>query len=68
MNFSCKDCENRFPGCHDRCEKYQREKAEHEQRKEQERQARKIKQGLYEQRAKAVARARKANENGKKYF
>ena len=26
--FTCKDCPNRYPGCHDKCEKYQKEKAE----------------------------------------
>ena len=26
--FTCNDCTNRHPGCHDKCEKYKREKAE----------------------------------------
>lgn len=25
--FTCKDCPDRYPGCHDKCEKYQKEKA-----------------------------------------
>jgi hypothetical protein len=33
MKFTCKDCPNRYPGCHDKCEKYQREKAEWEAEK-----------------------------------
>lgn len=32
-NFSCKGCPNRYPGCHGKCEKYIREKAEFEERK-----------------------------------
>ena len=32
--FTCTpDCEGRKPGCHDHCEKYQRERAEWERRK-----------------------------------
>ena len=30
----CKDCESRYPGCHDHCGIYKNEKAEHERRKE----------------------------------
>lgn len=26
QEFTCKDCQNRHPGCHDHCEKYQTEK------------------------------------------
>ena len=26
LGFTCKDCPNRYPGCHGKCEKYQREK------------------------------------------
>lgn len=33
MKFTCKDCPNRYPACHDKCEKYQREKAEWEAEK-----------------------------------
>lgn len=31
--FTCKDCPNRYPGCHDKCEKYKTEKAEYERLK-----------------------------------
>lgn len=31
--FSCKNCQDRYPGCHSHCEKYQKEKAEHDKRK-----------------------------------
>ncbi len=36
-NFTCKDCPDRKPGCHDRCGKYRREKSAHEEQKKQER-------------------------------
>ena len=34
--FNCKDCERRYPGCHDHCEQYQAAKAINEQRKYEE--------------------------------
>lgn len=30
----CKDCQERYPACHDKCEKYQAERAENLQEKE----------------------------------
>lgn len=33
MIFSCKGCGNRYPGCHDKCEKYKAEKATYAERK-----------------------------------
>ena len=32
----CKDCQNRLPACHDRCEIYQAEKAKAEEAKKRE--------------------------------
>lgn len=29
-SFTCKDCPDRYPGCHGKCEKYQKEKSEYE--------------------------------------
>ena len=29
LNFSCKDCENRYVGCHSECEVYKKEKEKH---------------------------------------
>lgn len=26
LGFTCKDCPNRYPGCHGKCEKYKQEK------------------------------------------
>lgn len=34
----CKDCGDRYPGCHSHCDRYIGEKAENEAQKEQERQ------------------------------
>ena len=31
--FTCKNCEDREPGCHDKCKKYQKEKAAWERAK-----------------------------------
>lgn len=31
--FTCKDCSTRKIGCHSTCEKYQREKTEHDNRR-----------------------------------
>lgn len=33
LPFTCNGCTNRHPGCHGKCEKYIREKAEWEQQK-----------------------------------
>ena len=49
--FTCKDCGNRYPGCHDKCEKYQKEKAEHEARKAVEYQQRKLHHDIESQRS-----------------
>ena len=37
LPFTCKGCVDRYPGCHAECEKYNREKAEHERLKKLER-------------------------------
>ena len=34
LPFTCKDCPNRYPGCHGKCEKYLAEKAFYRKRKE----------------------------------
>ena len=33
MIYACKDCQDRHEGCHSTCERYQRDKAIHEQEK-----------------------------------
>ena len=47
----------RYPGCHDHCQDYLAEKAEHEKEKVARDFQRKIKGGLIEQRSKAVYKA-----------
>lgn len=33
LPFTCKGCLDRYPGCHDKCEKYKSERAEYDQRR-----------------------------------
>ena len=63
MSFTCKDCENREPGCHAKCEKYKREKAKHDERKLAERKKKEIEIGLYKQRTAAVNKAERHKIN-----
>lgn len=68
MRFtSCKDCENRFPGCHSQCEKYKAERAEYDKRKAKYDRERGIDYGLYQQRTDAVNKALKDKKRGGKY-
>ena len=65
MIYSCKDCQQRYPGCHGKCETYKREKAAHEEERAALNREREIQHGLYMQRSTAVIRAtkrRKRNE------
>lgn len=62
--FSCKGCENRTPGCHARCEKYLKEKAEHDRLKAADDKRRDIQIGLWEQRSKKVNAAAKRRRTG----
>ena len=55
--FSCKDCGNRYPGCHGHCETYIKEKAEHEERRMAQAKQTAIENGLYNQRYSAVRKA-----------
>lgn len=59
MIYSCKDCQQRYPGCHGKCETYKKEKAAHEEQREAQKREREIRQGLYMQRSSAVTRATK---------
>lgn len=36
MNFPCKDCPKRYPGCHDKCGDYQAAKIENDRAREAE--------------------------------
>ncbi len=65
MSFTCKGCPDRTPGCHDHCEKYQKEKAEYEARKQEVDKARAIRQSVEDQRYTAIGKAVKTH--GRKY-
>ena len=67
MSFTCKGCPDRFPGCHDKCEKYRTEKAKHEARRAQDAARRAVDSGLREQRTAAVNKAMRHRRKGKKY-
>lgn len=66
----CKGCvaPERYPGCHDRCPEYQKEKAAHEERREVEFSKRRIDQAIYLQRSAAVARALKSRRHSQKNY
>jgi hypothetical protein len=68
--YSCKDCGNRYPGCHGTCEKYKADKAKHDELKAKIDFAKKVDSGLYLQRNRAVGKATKGNNgyklNGRK--
>ncbi len=61
MDFTCKGCPVRTPGCHGTCEKYQKEKKDHEERKAKQNMENAIRCGLDEQKNKAIYRAVKTN-------
>ena len=63
MEFSCKGCGNRYPGCHASCETYIKEKAEWEEIKAKIAQDKAISGGLAEQRYKAVHKAQRHKIN-----
>ena len=55
----CMDCvaPKRYPGCHDRCPEYLKEKAEYERLKAKADKIRRVDFSLYTQRSKAVRKA-----------
>ena len=68
MEFTCKGCQLRHPSCHSECEKYQREKQAHEERKAAERKIIEIEQGLYAQTERKIRAAIRRKKNARKYF
>ena len=62
--FCCKGCvaPKRYPGCHDRCPEYKKQKAEHEERKAVADKKKFTEQGLYLQRSAAVAKAMRSRK------
>ena len=59
MIYSCKDCCNRFPGCHGSCETYKAERAEYDKEKAKIEFEKKIDAGLYKQREAAIRKGAK---------
>ncbi len=57
-NFGCKGCvaPKRYPGCHDHCPEYQKQKAEYEERKAIADKEKRISNGLYNQRSTVLAK------------
>ena len=66
----CKGCvaPKRYPGCHDRCPEYKKEKAEYEQRKAAEDKKKFTDQAIYLQKAEAVAKATKSRRYSQKNY
>ena len=69
--FTCgKDCPNRCPGCHSKCEKYKRERAAYDKRKSElnkDREARRYVMERLSDRANARAISNKNNGSRKWY-
>lgn len=64
MSFTCQGCPNRTPGCHGKCEKYQREKSENDAMKEKRFLQESIRCGLSDQTYRAVHKATKRKRRG----
>ena len=67
QDFTCKDCQNRQPGCHDKCEKYQAEKKTHDARLAAKREADTIQRNLDQQYADGVRHAQKKDRRPRSY-
>jgi hypothetical protein len=52
--YSCKDCGNRYPGCHSTCEKYKADKVKHDELKAKIDFAKNVNSGLYKQRERSL--------------
>lgn len=68
MEFTCKGCQLRQPGCHSNCEKYIAEKKAHEERKAMERKIIDANNGLRSQRDDSVRKAIRRAKHAKRYF
>ena len=55
--FTCKDCGDRYPGCHSKSEKYIAEKAEYDERKEIEYQKRKVQNDINSMRTVSICKS-----------
>ena len=52
LPFTCRGCENRYPGCHSKCEKYKQERAEYDRLRAEHRKYITVKQYTAEQTSK----------------
>jgi hypothetical protein len=55
----CKDCHDRFPGCHGSCEKYKKQRAEYDALKRPFVEKGMVRQGLEDEKYRSVERAYK---------
>ena len=62
----CKDCDNRYPGCHGSCPEYLAQRAEYDKLREEYKKKRDIDDGIYYQRTLNVYKAIKKRQKGKK--
>ena len=62
FEFSCRGCENRYPGCHGSCETYKQERIAYDKQKEELDRQRETWGGVYGQRARAVEKAYRRNK------
>ena len=63
--FTCKGCQIRHPGCHDKCAKYQAEKKAHEALKAEKKKHDDLQASLDYQREVAVRRALREGRHGR---
>ena len=52
----CKDCPDRYPGCHSSCEKYKAQRAEYDAQKAECMKRFEVAAGLYEQKCNGIGR------------
>ena len=66
MQTTCKDCPDRYPGCHDHCPKYLEQKAKNEEYKKQVKHAMRVDSEFISIRSKQKTRTiRKKQQEGK---
>ena len=65
--FPCKDCEDRFPGCHGTCERYKQLKAEFDKLKAEAKKQRDVQAGLNQHFYDSMHKINKRSEYRNKY-
>lgn len=63
----CKDCPDRYPGCHGKCEKYIAERAAYDAQKAKAMKVSDLATGLYEQKCNGVDKATRYRNYRSKY-